>query len=144
MNTVLTRELYHVHKFSKRQLPIWICIVQHKSNFSMSLQNRYGLNGLFQFTDKYFCSPPGIGFFCEVPSSAFLDDDVICAKKAFKQYVRLTGNGFDAWLAYGNHCQYVPVHCNNYIEDCILGNYSTGTVCIKITVEHPLRMLQYV
>lgn len=122
----LARELFHVHKFAKKYLPTWICIIQHESNFSTSLQKRYGLNGLFQFTDRYHCSPPGIGWFCDVPCSAFLDDDitddVMCARKSFSQYMRLTGDGFDEWASYGEHCKYVPV--DNYTEDCFVGNYS--------------------
>lgn len=134
----LARELLHVHKFSRKQLPTWICIVQHESNFSTSLQNRYGLNGLFQFTDRYHCSPPGIGWFCEVPCSAFLDDDITddvkCAKKMFIQYTRFTGDGFDAFAAYDDNCKYVPV--DNYTEDCFIGNYSVNKYHIRTSTMH--------
>ena len=77
-------------------------------------------HGLFQISDLFWCDP---GEACGLPCEGEIDeiiseqhfqlqnfvfliaalrdddikDDVICAKRIFKQTQRLTGNGFNAW-----------------------------------------------
>ncbi|RZC33921.1 lysozyme [Asbolus verrucosus] len=130
----LARELKHVHEFPSQQIPTWVCIAKHESTFNTSAINPgSGDHGLFQISDLFWCSPPGNGFACNAPCSAFEDDDITddiaCIRRIFKEHTFLSGNGFNAWTVY-------PLYCagdvSKYVEGCfdndIDNNISQGTI----------------
>lgn len=99
----LAQELRDLHEIPDNQLATWICIANHESNFNTAAVNRgSGDHGLFQISQLFWCSPPGQGYACGVPCSAFTDDDieddVICARRIFREHKRLSGDGFNAWV----------------------------------------------
>ncbi|GFG39621.1 hypothetical protein Cfor_02895 [Coptotermes formosanus] len=109
----LARELKEVHNISEDQIATWVCIAKHESQFNTSAVGHLnwdgsGDHGLFQISDLYWCSPPGKGWACGVSCADLEDDDikddVVCAKRIYRQHQRLTGDGFTAWAVYGPHC----------------------------------------
>lgn len=130
----LARELEFVYKLPKNEIATWVCIAKHESLFNTSAVNPgSGDHGLFQISEIFWCSPPGKGYACNAPCSAFEDDDihddVSCIKRIFKEHQYLSGNGFNAWVVY-------PLYCKNdvqkYIENCATDNeiepFSTTTL----------------
>ncbi|NP_001159495.1 lysozyme precursor [Tribolium castaneum] len=116
----LARELKHVHKFPGHQIATWVCIAKHESTFNTSAVNRgSGDHGLFQISDLFWCSPPGNGYACNAPCSAFEDDDITddiaCVRRIFKEHSVLSGNGFNAWAVYPLYCKQ---DASKYIEGC--------------------------
>lgn len=116
----LARELKHVHKFPDQQIATWVCIAKHESIFNTSAVNLgSGDHGLFQISNLFWCSPPGSGFACNAPCSAFEDDDitddVACIRRIFKEHSVISGNGFNAWAVYPLYCQH---DVSKYVEDC--------------------------
>lgn len=116
----LARELKHVHKVPGHQIATWVCIAKHESTFNTSAVNRgSGDHGLFQISDLYWCSPPGNGYACNAPCSAFEDDDITddiaCIRRIFKEHSVISGNGFNAWAVYPLYCKQ---DVSKYIEGC--------------------------
>lgn len=119
----LARELRARHKVPMEQIATWVCIAQHESNFNTSAIGRLNADGsedhgLFQISDIYWCSPPGKGWVCGVPCSAFEDsditDDMSCVRKIFDEHQRISGDGFTAWAVYQPYCQ----NQKNRVSDC--------------------------
>lgn len=120
----LARELRDVHEIPESQLATWICIVKHESNFNTSALNPgSGDYGLFQISHLYWCSP--VGHACGIPCSALedddIEDDVICARRIFRQHQRITGDGFNAWVVYPHYCK---GDVSKYIKGCFEGEDS--------------------
>lgn len=117
----LARELRDVHEIPESQLATWICIVKYESNFNTSALNPgTGDYGLFQISHLYWCSP--VGHACGVPCSALedddIEDDVICARRIFRQHQRISGDGFNAWAVYPHYCK---GDVSRYIKGCFDG-----------------------
>lgn len=119
----LAQELRFRHKIPIEQIATWVCIAQHESNFNTSAIGRLNADGsedhgLFQISDIYWCSPPGKGWVCGVPCSAFEDsditDDVSCMRKIFDEHQRISGDGFSAWAVYQPYCQ----NQKNRVDNC--------------------------
>ncbi|XP_025835250.1 uncharacterized protein LOC108736930, partial [Agrilus planipennis] len=107
----LAQELRNVHGISMNDLPMWICIAQHESQFDTSAKNAgSGDHGIFQISEIYWCSATGKGLYeCGLPCSAFQDDDITddveCAKKIYDEHMKITGDGYNAWSAYTSFCK---------------------------------------
>ncbi|XP_025837000.1 uncharacterized protein LOC112906653 [Agrilus planipennis] len=107
----LAQELRNVHGISMNDLPMWICIAQHESQFDTSAKNAgSGDHGIFQISEIYWCSATGKGLYeCGLPCSAFQDDDITddveCAKKIYDEHMKITGDGYNAWSAYASFCK---------------------------------------
>ncbi|XP_021915816.1 lysozyme S-like, partial [Zootermopsis nevadensis] len=122
----LARELKEIHNISEEQIPTWVCIAQHESDFNTSAVGHVngdgsGDHGLFQISDLYWCSPPGRGWVCGVSCADLEDDDikddVACARTIYRQHQRLNGDGFTAWAVYQPYC-YGKVTVAKYVEGC--------------------------
>ncbi|XP_072399700.1 alpha-lactalbumin-like [Diabrotica undecimpunctata] len=105
----LAKELLNVYKFPRKEIPTWICIVQHESHFNTAAINTQSHdNGLFQISQIYWCDPPSHLEGCHVPCDKLRDDDihddVQCVKKVFNEFKRTNGNGFKAWTTYDQYC----------------------------------------
>ncbi|KAB0792620.1 hypothetical protein PPYR_14579 [Photinus pyralis] len=118
----LARELLEVHEIPKAQLATWVCIANYESHYNTSAHNsRSGDHGLFQISELYWCSPPGEGLACGVSCAELKDDDieddVVCARRIFRQHQRLTGDGFNAWAVYKRHCN-DKEHVRSFLRGC--------------------------
>lgn len=112
-------ELVHELSKKKHRIPLhevstWVCIARHESQFNTSAIGHLnadlsGDHGLFQISDQYWCSPPGVGLACGINCDQLEDDDitddVICARRIYRAHKRRTGDGFSAWAVYGPHCR---------------------------------------
>ncbi|CAH1101008.1 unnamed protein product [Psylliodes chrysocephalus] len=108
----LAKDLLHVHHIPSEQIPTWICIASHGSNFdTRDEKNVTGEYGLFQIPRKIWCGNVTIG--CNALCSNFTDDeiedDVECVKKIYKN------SGFGGWNIYYQHCK---GNQENLIKDC--------------------------
>jgi hypothetical protein len=122
----LARELKDVHNISEDQIATWVCIAKHESEFNTSAVGHMnsdgsGDHGLFQISDLFWCSPPGKGWACGVSCADLEDDDikddVVCAKRIYRQHQRISGNGFTAWAVYETYCaRKEAVH--KFVEGC--------------------------
>lgn len=120
----LARELHYMHEIPMEQIATWVCIAKHESGFNTSAEGRLnqdgsGDHGLFQISDIYWCSPPGLGWACGVSCAELKDsditDDVRCIKTIYEEHQRLSGDGFNAWAVYRPYCQY---RSEEYIDGC--------------------------
>lgn len=125
----LARELKYVHEFPGPEVATWVCIVAHESIYDTAAMNPgSGDHGLFQISQLYWCSPPGDGFGCNAPCSAFRDDNIVddvkCVRRIFKEHKRISGDGFNAWAVYPLYCKgdngrYVKGCLNNEIDNSV-------------------------
>lgn len=107
----LAQELRYKHNISKDQIHVWLCIAQQQSSLKTSaVSSDGGSYGLFQISDKYWCSTYGNGKACGINCLQLIDsdilDDVQCARKIFDEHQRIYGNGFQAWQSYESYCKY--------------------------------------
>nr|CAD7431002.1 unnamed protein product [Timema monikensis] len=135
----LARELRDRHEVPINQIPTWVCIARHESGYNTSAVNHYsGDHGLFQISQLFWCSPPGQGWACGVTCAELedddIEDDVVCARRIFRQHQRMSGNGFTAWSVYRSRC--TGVNLGEYIEGCFDGTKNkSSTPEIKRTNE---------
>nr|CAH0105061.1 unnamed protein product [Daphnia galeata] len=130
----LARDLLHKYKLPANQISQWICLVRWESNFNTSaigsLNSDGSLDhGLFQISDLYWCDhgngmDGACGLTCESLRNEDIKDDVICAKRIFRQHQHLTGNGFNAWVAWKHRCQ---GNTDSYIADCNTSSSDDGS-----------------
>ena len=122
----LARELRDVHKLPEDEVPTWVCIARHESEYNTSAVGHLagdgsGDHGLFQISDIYWCSPPGKGWACGVTCAELedddIEDDVGCIKRIFREHQKLSGNGFNAWAVYGPHCSNSDT-VKKFVEEC--------------------------
>lgn len=118
----LARELVEKHEIPRDQVATWVCIARYEAELNTSAVNRgSGDHGLFQISHLYWCSP--VGHACGVPCSALedddIEDDVVCARRIFRQHQRISGDGFNAWAVYGYYCKKNP---ERFIQGCFDGD----------------------
>ncbi|XP_017771952.1 PREDICTED: lysozyme c-1-like [Nicrophorus vespilloides] len=92
----------------KGQIETWKCIAKWESSYNTAAHNTAsGDHGIFQINERWWCSPPGkgCGMTCNSLRDADITNDIKCAKIIYEEHQRLTGNGFNAWVAYKNHCR---------------------------------------
>lgn len=115
----LAREL---NKLGAKDISTWVCIAEKESGLNSTAVGNLnadgsGDHGLFQISDKYWCSPQG--WACNIPCYLLEDDDITddwkCVRKVFKQHQILSGNGFNAWAVYGSHCS---GDTSQYVANC--------------------------
>ncbi|KAK3921176.1 Lysozyme c-1 [Frankliniella fusca] len=125
----LARELLNAHGVPRDQLAVWVCIARHESEFNTTAVGHVngdgsGDHGLFQISDLYWCSHRGRGKACSMACSELLDDDISddmqCAKRIHREHQGLSGNGFNAWAVYAQHCKR-PERASKYLEGCFSG-----------------------
>ncbi|XP_068632463.1 lysozyme-like [Battus philenor] len=97
------------HGFPEKKLRDWVCLVEAQSSSCTHLVSKLNKSGhreygLFQLSDKYWCSNTGKpGNDCNVTCSDLLSDDITkaarCAKLVYKRH------GFNAWNGWKNKCQ---------------------------------------
>ncbi|XP_045464167.1 uncharacterized protein LOC123673626 [Harmonia axyridis] len=116
----LAKELKYKYDFDAKEIPVWVCIAKHESDFNTSAVNKgSGDHGLFQISDLYWCDTKRQGRACSADCKYFEDDDISddidCVKTIYGEHERISGNGFDAWVVY-------PLFCKNktasYLEEC--------------------------
>ncbi|KAJ6640865.1 Lysozyme S [Pseudolycoriella hygida] len=104
----LARDLLYVHHLPADQIATWVCIAKYESNYNTSAIGS-GDFGLFQISNIYWCSPPGVGRACGISCDKLQDgdisDDVECMRRIFDEHERLSGDGFNAWSVYRPHCK---------------------------------------
>ncbi|XP_071452927.1 lysozyme C, milk isozyme-like [Hetaerina americana] len=134
----LARELKERHKIPAKELATWVCIARYESEFNSSAVGRLNGDGsedhgIFQISDKYWCSPPGEGYACAISCSSLEDDDladdVKCAKRIKRAHDRVSGGkGFSAWAVYGHHCS-GPQEAleKKFTADCFTDNKAGNT-----------------
>lgn len=114
----LARELRFKHNIPRNEVSTWVCIALYQSNFVTSATGR-SEHGLFQISDKYWCSVWGKGGGCGVSCAALKDaditDDVQCARRIQTEHQRLYGDGFSAWNTYEPYCK---GRSEQYVKDC--------------------------
>lgn len=102
----LARELIHVHKFSRKRIFDWVCLIESESQFDTGAINLANWDnssdfGLFQINSRYWCAPNGTE--CDVRCSDLLDDDITdditCARKVYRVHK------FAAWFGWIRHCK---------------------------------------
>ncbi|XP_046394525.1 lysozyme 2-like [Ischnura elegans] len=142
----LARELKERHKIPDKDLATWVCIARHESEFNSSAVGRLNGDGsedhgIFQISDKYWCSPPGEGFACAVSCASLEDDDladdVRCAKRIKRAHDRVSGgNGFSAWAVYRQHCS-LPQDAleKKFTSDCFADSKGTTTSTTTTTID---------
>lgn len=103
-----------------------ICIAEQESHFNTSAIGTLNKDksrdfGIFQISEKFWCSPSGGGG-CQRKCSDFVDadiaDDVECFKTIFDETARFSKSGFEAWAVYTrdqDHCRGSNL---DYIEEC--------------------------
>ncbi|KAE8737425.1 Lysozyme [Frankliniella occidentalis] len=125
----LARELMHSHDVPRDQLAVWVCIARHESEYNTTAVGHVngdgsGDHGIFQISDLYWCSHQGRGKACGMACSELLDDniadDMQCAKRIHREHQGLSGNGFNAWAVYAQHCKR-PERAAKYLEGCFSG-----------------------
>lgn len=108
----------------------WVCIATHESNLNTSAvgkKNHDGSSdhGIFQISDRYWCSPQG--WACNIPCHLLEDDDISddwkCVRRIFRQHKVLSGNGFNAWSTYSANCK---GDNSAYIHGCFRKDGSVG------------------
>ena len=90
---------------------VGICIAEKESEFNSQAVGFNGNSnlGLFQISDRWWCkwNQKDVNFGCGIKCEQLLDqnliDDIKCVKKIFKETLRLTGNGFNAWYVTLTH-----------------------------------------
>lgn len=136
----LADELFNRHSVPFDQIPTWVCIAKHESNFDTSVVGRLNWDGstdhgIFQISALYWCSLTGAGKACNAACSDFEDedigDDVACIKQIHAEHQRLSGDGFNAWAVYKPHCQ---GDVSSYIETCPIVN-----TIVPIATPEPMR-----
>lgn len=109
----LARELVYQHSIELEKVSKWVCIAQHESNLNTSSVGRLnadgsGDHGLFQISDRYWCSTTGIGNACGISCDKLEDnditDDVECIKRIYEEHQGISGDGFNAWTVYQPYC----------------------------------------
>jgi hypothetical protein len=117
-----------------------VCIAKHESEFNTSAVGHLngdgsGDHGLFQISDLFWCSPPGTGWACGVSCAHLEDDDikddVVCAKRIYRQHKRISGNGFTAWAVYGPYCAGKEA-VDKFVEGCYGEVNKTEAVEVKV------------
>lgn len=93
----------------KSELPDWVCLVQHESNFKTNWINKKNSNGswdfgLFQINDKWWCQ----GHIrshntCNVKCEELVTEDIEKALECAKVIKR--ERGYKAWYGWLNNCQ---------------------------------------
>lgn len=136
----LARELSQPrHRIPTADVAIWVCIALYESHYNTSAVGHInadgsGDHGLFQISDQYWCSPPGVGLACGLNCDQLEDDDikddVVCARRIYRAHKRRTGDGFTAWAVYRSHCQ---GDVSTYTQDC--GNVTE--ISSKSTSDRP-------
>ena len=92
-----------------------LCLVEGESQYNSSAVGTLNSDGsqdlgLFQLSEKWWCKWDRVSILgCRVKCDKLLDDDITddikCVKKVFKEHKKLSGNGFNAWVAWKTKCQ---------------------------------------
>jgi len=109
------------------QVNDWICLVEGESQFNSSAVGSLNWDGskdygLFQISEKYWCLPgrpraTGCKLKCEDLIDDNIVDDVKCVLTIYKEHEGLSGNGFNAWVAWKVRCRDDP-DLERYTRDC--------------------------
>ncbi|KAG5671032.1 hypothetical protein PVAND_001250 [Polypedilum vanderplanki] len=103
----LVEELHNAG-FPKEDLPDWVCLVEHESNYdseAIGEENHDGSQdyGIFQINSKYWCNVGSPGGDCNLDCNSLISDDIgddiQCAKMIFDRH------HFDAWYGWINNCK---------------------------------------
>lgn len=120
----IAQELRYKHNIPKDQVHTWICIAQSLSKLNTSYESPKNIegsksHGLFQVSDKYWCSldetSNGCNINCDSLKDADISDDIECIKTIFDKHKGLFNNGWTAFSPYENHCKYETAES---ISDC--------------------------
>lgn len=91
----LARELHYVHRIPFEHIGTWVCIAKHESSFNTAAIGNANTDGsldhgLFQISDRYWCSPQrkGCGLTCAKLRNGDISDDVVCMIKIYKEHQR--------------------------------------------------------
>uniref|UniRef100_A0A1B0CTG4 lysozyme n=1 Tax=Lutzomyia longipalpis TaxID=7200 RepID=A0A1B0CTG4_LUTLO len=127
----LALELKYRHEIvSEAEVATWVCIAQHQSAFDTAAVGRQadgrGYHGLLQISDEFWCSVAGQGKACAMSCSRLTDDDITddlhCSRIIHEEHQRISGDGFNAWTVYRDHCNggralpYIHGCFDNYIS----------------------------
>merc|ERR1711963_554143 len=109
------------------QINDWICLVEGESQFNSSAIGSMNWDGskdygLFQISEKYWCLPgvkrnTGCKLKCEDLIDDDITDDVKCVLTIYNEHEGLSGNGFNAWVAWKVRCKDDP-DLERYTRDC--------------------------
>lgn len=124
----LAKELKYRYAIDVKEIPVWVCIAKHESNFNTSAVNlASGDHGLFQISDLYWCGTSRKSGACYAHCDSFkdgdLNDDLRCIRRIFNEHKRLSGDGFNAWVVYPLYCK---GNTDQYVEGCF-GNDESST-----------------
>lgn len=124
----LARELYMTHGFSMDMVAPLVCIVNHESHFNSSAIGQRNMDGsfdygMFQISDKYWCSrEEQLGGACNMQCKDLLDnditDDVRCVKLIYEETSKFSETGFDAWVVYNRNESDCKNDSKAYIAGC--------------------------
>lgn len=149
----LVHELDQVHQLPMDQIPTWICIAEHESQYNTAAighQNTDGSldHGLFQISDLYWCSHnielddgtanvingKGCALDCQQLRDNNLVDDVDCIQRIYREHSSISGDGFNAWSVYKPYCR---EQTYEMISDCFDSSSRTsGAASAKTTKDH--------
>lgn len=119
----LANELYNVHNLPLDQIPTWVCIAKHTSNFSTKIVNHLIGYGIFGIGNIYWCSLKEEKKQCNVKCADLETDDITndvnCIEIIYDRTKRLKGDGYLAWDAYKRICSFDP-DISTYIKGCNL------------------------
>lgn len=124
----LARELYMTHGLPMDMVATMVCIANHESHFNSSAIGRRNTDGsfdygMFQISDKFWCSPQEkFGGGCNLECNHLLDsditDDVRCVKKIYQETSKFSETGFNAWAVYSRNGSDCKNGSHTYISDC--------------------------
>ncbi|CAG7829129.1 unnamed protein product [Allacma fusca] len=123
----LAKEMVTKQRFPKEDIANWICLIKHESDFDTSVIGRLNSDGsldhgLFQISDLFWCNHDGIDGACGVNCDDLRNDDIkddsICARRIYRITKHRTGNGFNAWAGWTQHCRQNNVQ--QYVANCTL------------------------
>ncbi len=133
----LAVELYQKHKIAKELVPTYVCIAYYESKYNTSAVGHSNIDGssdhgIFQISDIYWCSPPGMGRACGLSCDQLEDfditNDVECMKKIYDEHQHLSGDGFNAWSVYSPYCK---GQSDRFLDGCFIDEISNSLVALS-------------
>ncbi|XP_005186678.2 uncharacterized protein LOC101898961 [Musca domestica] len=135
----LAQELYSKHRFPLQDIATWVCIAEHQSSLDTRAVGRNNGDGsvnygLFQISDRYWCSDvapqeKACKMACQKLMDDDLTDDVACVRTIYDEHTRISGDGFNAWVVYSTRCQNQNIeHIRQCFDSKVLDRANTLAV----------------
>ncbi|XP_040575751.1 lysozyme C, milk isozyme [Lepeophtheirus salmonis] len=128
LKTLFTKSLVNQTSKYRSSVNDWLCLTYWESQFNSSAIGRLNKDGsldygLFQLSNKYWCHEKRRGKACNVQcnkdfTDGDLEDDMKCVERIYGEHSRLSGNGFNAWVAWKARCRGHKKHSTSKFWRC--------------------------